>query len=212
MYEDLIQEFILAQEATSPAEINRYNKQLKIATDLITEMQLAEPNQEYYSELEKRFEKTQKSLTTRSKSINRVRNFWEFKKDKEKQIDMFDDGEILEATGVECNNSAPVTVEDSNIPVSDTQEDSQLVEVTSPSETDTQKKSQPQKQRGRPKRFETGYKKLTLYFEPETFKLIKAISNAKNISMSEYAVNILEQDLAKKKSVIEQLIALQESL
>lgn len=66
--------------------------------------------------------------------------------------------------------------------------------------------------RGRPKKYETKQQKLTLYLSPEMFKIIKTISSAKNISMTDYAVNILEQDLAKKKSVVEQILTLQESL
>lgn len=67
-------------------------------------------------------------------------------------------------------------------------------------------------ERGRPKKFEGKPLKLTLYLTAEMFNLIKTISSVKNISMSDYAVNILEQDILKKKSTIEQLLALQESL
>ena len=93
--EDLIQEFISAQGATSSTEISRYNKHLRLGIELLAEMQLSKPNQEYYSVLEERFKSTQKSPETRRKALNRVRNFWEFKADKESQIDMFDEAENL---------------------------------------------------------------------------------------------------------------------
>lgn len=76
-------------------------------------------------------------------------------------------------------------------------------------ETDTPKGKA---ERGRPKKFDVKPHKLTLYLTAEMYNLVKTISSVKNIPMSDYAVNILEQDLAKKKSAIEQIIALQNSL
>ena len=68
-------------------------------------------------------------------------------------------------------------------------------------------------QRGRPRKYDTEHKnKLTLYLTAEMFTFIKTAASVKSISMTDYAVSILEQELAKKKGVLEQLLKLQESL
>ena len=79
--------------------------------------------------------------------------------------------------------------------------------------SDSAEEQQPARQRGRPKKYDAEReKKITLYLTAEMFNFIKTVANVKNISMTDYAVNILEQDIMKKKPVLEQLLALQESL
>ena len=65
--------------------------------------------------------------------------------------------------------------------------------------------------KGRKKQYEDR-EKLTLYISKELANDIECISRVKNISKSNYAVSILEEEINKKKSTIEQIRKIQQEL
>ena len=67
------------------------------------------------------------------------------------------------------------------------------------------------KKRGRKKEYEDR-EKLTLYISKELARDIECISRVKNISKSNYAVSILEEEINKKKDTLEQIQKLQQKL
>lgn len=175
---------------TSDIEINRCRADLYEMRKICMDNGHSTPNDDDYEFLRKKVVKCNvEAFAPRKSRIEQYYQYMATKTGGENQI-MIDD--------VVTQETDTGSVEDTVQPVNDVVQ-----------ETNTPKGKA---ERGRPKKFEGKPLKLTLYLTAEMFNLIKAISSVKNISMSDYAVNILEQDILKKKSTIEQLLALQESL
>ena len=101
----------------------------------------------------------------------------------------------------QANETASPDIQTVNAP-EDTKENNTVNEPENNSNGTNNKKS------GR-KKIYGDREKLTLYISKELANAISCISKAKNISMSNYAVNILEQEISKKKEVLEELLKLE---
>ena len=148
-------------------------------------------------------------------SARTIEQYFQYKAEKGRQINMFDNE--TQEPRTDNQDLAEALTEHDEQPSTDIQEP-QTITVNAPeketntvNELENNSNGKNTKKGGR-KKIYSDREKLTLYVSKELANAISCISKAKNISMSNYAVSILEQEISKKKEVLEQILALQEKL
>ena len=189
--------------------------------DILTASGHDYPNDSDYQELRAK----RKNDTEFKSSKSRIEQYFKYKTEKGRQINV-SDTEIQDLTEnttpqdlAGANETANTELDeqgsDNTEQVISQEPESEAVininTVNTPESNSAELIPQNTKKAGRKKIYGDRVK-LTLYISKELENAISCISKAKNISMSNYAVNILEQEISKKKAVLEQLLALQAEL
>ena len=184
------------------------------------------PNEADYQELRKQ----RKNDTEFKSSKNRIEQYFQYKADKGRQINMFDDetqeprtdnkdlAGANETASTELDEQVSTDIQEAQ---TDSTQEAQSFTVNAPEDTkENNTVNEPEnnsngtngtnnKKSGR-KKIYGDREKLTLYISKELANAISYISKAKNISMSNYAVSILEQEISEKKELLEELFEVEE--
>lgn len=208
------EDFIVTLNLTTDRGIRYYRKDLADMKSILDTSGHEVPDDSDYQELRKQ----RKNDTEFNSSKSRIEQYFQYKAETGRQINMFDNeatdnqGQDLaevnsEATQPEADNDSTQEAQINTV----NEAESKQPEINTANTHESNSNSINTKKRGRKKIYDDR-EKLTLYISKELARLIQCISTAKNISMSNYAVSILEQEIYKKKEMLEQILALQEQL
>ena len=188
-----------------------YRKDLADMQEILDTNGHETPNEADYQELRKQ----RKNDTEFKSSRSRIEQYFQYKAEKGRQINMFDnetqeprtDNQDLAGALTELDEQSSTDIQEPQTFTVNAPEK----ETNTVNELENNSNGKNAKKGGRKKIYDDR-EKLTLYISKELANAISCISKAKNISMSNYAVSILEQEISKKKEVLEQILALQEKL